>query len=95
MIKATERGMADLRISDIGPSKSHLQQDFSGLLTTLAEIVEKLTKSPESGVLVAGLSDAMWQDGSYCYLELDLAEPLATEVDLNITNGRVYLRIAR
>ncbi len=95
MIKTSDRDMADSLASDIRPGIVNHREDIAGLVATLAELIDRLTKPPEDGDKTTGMSDAMWKDDTYCYIELSLDRLITTEVDLNLTNGRVFLRVAR
>jgi HSP20 family molecular chaperone IbpA len=63
------------------------------LFVELVGILERLRESPSVKSNEGTLE--RWEDEEYIYLETDLGSVSAPEIDVNVHDGRVYIRMAR
>jgi len=63
------------------------------LFVELVRILERLTDSPLPKPSSGSLD--RWEDEDNIYLETDVSSVFAREIDVNVHNGKVYIRLAR
>ena len=75
-----------LKVSD----RSTAIQD---LFVELVQVLERLKDN--SGASCDGGSMDRWEDEEYVYLQTDLEAIFGSEIDINVHDGRFYVRVER
>jgi HSP20 family molecular chaperone IbpA len=63
------------------------------LFDDLVRLLEQLKDRPQAKSSEGSLE--RWEDDQNIYLETDLASVFAPEIDVNVHDGRVYIRLER
>jgi len=77
----------------LSASSNEPRRSLQALFVELAHYLETLNNSPS--ITADGESLDRWDDEKFTYLEADLPGISESEIDINIHNGRVYIRVAR
>jgi HSP20 family molecular chaperone IbpA len=78
------------------PSQVVTKESLAELLRTLATLLENFEGpevDPGAQIVSSSPVSECWRDESYCYIEADLSGWPSTEIDVNVSNGRAFIRM--
>ncbi len=93
-MKNTQVSLRRLLTPSGGPmSQSSRPSSLKELLAELAEVLHAMKQAPVTASQRAAVE--RWEDDDYIYLETDLEGARETEIDINLHDGRFYIRVER
>jgi HSP20 family molecular chaperone IbpA len=93
-MKSTSMSIHPIRLDREAPATSaDCSTPAQSLFVELVQILEQIKNSPQADS--GEQSIERWEDDSFIYLETDLEGIFDSEIDINIHDGRFYLRSVR
>ena len=77
------------------PATQDGADDWIDLVAAIRQVLQDIELIQDGGILACGSADVeRWEGSGYIYLEADLDENADQNIDINVHNGRVFIRIA-